>query len=305
MEAVARGNLAEVQAQSDLPGAESEGEQSLALAARLGNPDGQAISLLNLALFHFYTGDWAATADRANQAIAVSPLQPIQAFGRAPLVLLLCARGDPTGARPYLDGLESWAASDDVQDRALLGVAEGALAMSENRFGEALLAAARAAAESAQVNGFRSEGFRLAWPLAIEAALLADELDEARSQLSVVADAPRGHVPPYVRAQLVRFRALISIAEGSADPEIEADLRSAVDSMRDLGYRYWLARAEADLGRWLAAQGRGADAEPLLVEARDILSELGAQPDLDRVNAVLMSTPGDDLPVADELSTRG
>ena len=292
VEAVSRGNLAEVQAQSDLPGVRSEGEQSLALFARLGDPEGQAISLLNLAMFHFYTGDWAATADRANQAIAVSPLERIQTFGRAPLVLLLCARGDPTGARSYLDGLDSLASSDDAQDRALLGIAESALAMSENRFGDALLVAAEAAADSASVNGFRSEGFRLAWPMAIEAALLSDRLDEARSQLAVVADAPPGHVPPYIRAQLVRFRALIAMAEGSTDPDIEADLRSAVDAFRDLSYRYWLARGLADLGGCLIGHGRADETKPLLTQARDILSELGAQPDLERVNAVMASAIG-------------
>jgi hypothetical protein len=37
---------------------------------------------------------------------------------------------------------------------------------------------------------------------------------------------------------------------------VEVELRSAVATLRDLGYSYWLACAQADLARWLERQLR-------------------------------------------------
>jgi chaperonin cofactor prefoldin len=119
--------------------------------------------------------------------------------------------------------------------------------------------------------------------MALEATLIAGDVDEAQSLLAIVADAPPGHVPPYLRAQLSRYRALAAIARAVSTSQIEADLRSAADALRELGYLYWLARAQADLGRWLAGEGRSAEAEPMLSEAHEVLTELGALPDLERL----------------------
>ena len=283
VEATNRGNLADVLTQSDLPAAESEHAASLALSARLGAVYGQALTLGNLALLHFYGGRWTEVEKAAKAAIEVSPVEQVRALGRFPLVLLHSARGDTAQAKAQLSHLSIWTDSDDVQDRDSLQIAVGAVALGERRLGEAVEAASRAARDSARDLGFRSESFRLAWPMALEAALIAGDVDEAQSLLAIVADAPPGHVPPYLRAQLSRYRALAAIARAVSTSQIEADLRSAADALRELGYLYWLARAQADLGRWLAGEGRSAEAEPMLSEAHEVLTELGALPDLERL----------------------
>ncbi|MEJ7708068.1 MAG: hypothetical protein WKF82_12855 [Nocardioidaceae bacterium] len=72
-----------------------------------------------------------------------------------------------------------------------------------------------------------AEGFRLGWPLALEASLAAGRLDDAQHLLALVADAPKGHVPPYLRAQLARYTALVHAAQDQHDT-VEADLRQAI-----------------------------------------------------------------------------
>jgi hypothetical protein len=126
-----------------------------------------------------------------------------------------------------------------------------------------------------------SESFRLAWPLALEAAIRGAELGEAKALLAMVANAPPEHVPPYISAQRARYGALIDLAGGDSAAGVEADLRSAIETFRILDYVYWLARAKADLARWLRSQGQ-EEAKQLLAEARDTFTQLGAQADLAR-----------------------
>jgi hypothetical protein len=146
---------------------------------------------------------------------------------------------------------------------------------------------------------FRTEGFRWGWPLALEAAIQVGRSDLTGSLLGLVADAPKGHVPPYLRAQLAHYRALRDAAEGRHDT-VEPDLRSAIEILAKLGYPYQLARTQADLARWLMIVQRAGEAEPLLAAASEVFTRLGAQPDLDRARA-LMSIPASSA--ADQLAT--
>ncbi len=82
------------------------------------------------------------------------------------------------------------------------------------------------------------------------------------------------HLPPYLRAQLARFRALREALAGR-DETVEADLRSAVSVLTALGYPYWVARAQQDLGRWLTDRHRDEDAAPLLQASADVFAGLG------------------------------
>jgi hypothetical protein len=289
-ESLAHGNLADIRSQSDLPGAEAEHKAALELAERLGSVVNQAVAFNNLALHHFYAGDWDRTESYARRAIG-ELAEEWQVFGRYPLALLLAARGRGSDATRELNQLSAWADGVDVQDRTAYRIADGSTALAEGRTEDALLAARLAADEAAEASGFMSESFRLAWPLALEAALRSDKLTEAAGLLAKVSEASPGHVPPYLRAQLARYTALLDVAKGETS-EVEENLRSAVETLGKLGYRYWLARAEADLARWLTSQGRGQEAGTLLSEAISTLTELGAQPDLDRLGATAASATG-------------
>jgi hypothetical protein len=268
------GNLADVQSQADLPGAESGHLAALALAERLGDVGNRAISLSNIALHYFYTGHWERTQTYARRAVESLEIAELQNFGHFPLLTLAVARGDSETARTHLRPLQSWADDDDAQSRDSYLIAEAAVASVTGALEQWLILATKAARSAHEANGLMSESFRLAWPLALEAAVEARNHDQARALLAMVADAPPDHVPAYLTAQRSRYAALIIIASGGV-ADVEAELRSAIDTLRDLGYPYWLARSQADLARWLESQQRQDEAMPLRTEVRDIFARLG------------------------------
>jgi hypothetical protein len=126
--------------------------------------------------------------------------------------------------------------------------------------------------------------------MALEAALAANRLDDATRLLALIGDAPKGHVPPYLRAQHTRYRALLAAANDDHDT-VEADLRSAINVLTDLGYPYWRARTQADLATWLTTQNRPDEAQPLLTQAVDTFAALKAQPDLERTRPLALTPP--------------
>lgn len=279
-------NLGDIRFNSDLPGAVEEFETALVLARRLGDVDGAALCLLNLAIMHLYSGRWDDAEASGHEGVTAAPSRHREAYTRWPLVVLYSARGRSEEAAHQLAALEALADSDDVQDLAALYVGRAAVALAVQE----LPMAAAAAAEAVRVSGgMRTEGFRSAWPLALEAALAADLLDEASRLLAIVGDAPKGHVPPYLRAQHARYRALIAAANNLHDT-VQTDLRSAIDILTDLDYPYWRARAEADLATWLTTHNRPDEAQPLLTSAVDTFTRLKAQPDLDRTRPLALVT---------------
>ena len=60
--------------------------------------------------------------------------------------------------------------------------------------------------------------------------------------------------------------------------------------MEDLGYPYWQALANLDLGRFLLDQGRADDAEKPLVLAVEAFESLGARPGLEQARTALAAT---------------
>ena len=278
-ELMGRGNLAEVRSQADLPGAEPDHLAALKLAERLGNVGNRAIALSNIAFHYFYTGQWERTESFARRAVESTQVPELQNFGHFPLLMLAVMRGDTERARRHLGPLRSWAEDDDAQSRDSYLIAEAAVASGTGPPQESLILAANAARSAYETHGFMSESFRLAWPMALEAALRGRDHDQARALWAIVADAPPHHVPPYLAAQRTRYGALISIASGDGATDVETDLRSATDRLRDLGYPYWLARAQTDLAGWLESRSRGEDAAPLLAQARETFTRLGAHPE--------------------------
>ena len=281
-ELLGRGNLADVQSQADLPGAESGHLAAMELAERLGDIGNLAVSLSNLAFHYFYAGHWDRTENYARRAVESMKITELQNFGHFPLLMLAVARGDTETARTHLRPLQSWADDDDAQSRDSYLIGEAAVASIAVPPEEALILATIAARSAYEANGLMSESFRLAWPLALEAALRNRDHDEAKALLAIVADAQSDHVPTYLAAQRSRYAALITIRSGDGVADVEAELHSAVGQLRDLEYAYWLARAQADLARWLESQQRRDEAATLLAEARETLTRLGASAEVDQ-----------------------
>jgi hypothetical protein len=64
-------------------------------------------------------------------------------------------------------------------------------------------------------------------------------------------------------------------------------LADALRRFEALGYPYWLACVQADLGEWLVSQGRSAESQPLLTAAARTSAALTAMPQLERFNRAI------------------
>lgn len=83
-------------------------------------------------------------------------------------------------------------------------------------------------------------------------------------------------------ASLALLRARLAALRSESDPRFD----DVVTGLRSLGDPYWLAVALLDHASWLVTNGSGAEAGPLLDEARAIFERLRAAPSLERVAAL-------------------
>ncbi len=279
-EAVARINLADILLQGDLPGAVEEHHAAAALYRRIGG-EMECVVRANLSMLTTFTGQWDEARDEAELACSLARSPLMRAAGTFALTWLMIARGEVADARGRLEDLRRLCDVDDAQYAVLPTVAEAGLLLVEGD-PEAALPLARAAVESAV--SLRTDQFRLSWPVALDAALACGRVDEAARLLDLVAAAPPGHVPPYLRVQQGRYAALVRAASGD-DTGVDEDLQAARDGFASLGYPYWQARATADLARRRSQQDRHDDARALLADASAALRALPAPLVADRLLA--------------------
>jgi hypothetical protein len=197
------------------------------------------------------------------------------------LALLHALRGELEAARRAQDETKAWASSLAYESRMLQQAAEGIVMFAEGRPADAFEVLDPTMREALRVEGPTSEGVRVGWPDAIDAAIQIGKLDEAADLCRLVEERPPGHVGPYLRAHVARARALLAAAQGE-QAGVEEGLLGVIDDFRALGYPYWLARAQTDLAAWLIDNGRAAEATPLLEDAIAVFESLRAAPALAR-----------------------
>jgi ATP/maltotriose-dependent transcriptional regulator MalT len=204
-------------------------------------------------------------------------------FGLACLEALC---GDIDAAREHLVGCNARAESDDVQERANYASAEATVLLASSDSRRALETARRAIDEATGSLGLAHEAIRVAFPVAVEAAIGVGDLEQAERLAELLATRPRGEVPPFLRAQVTRAKALVAGARGEGEA-VEENLVAAEATFRDLGYPYWTARAQLDRAEWLARQGRLDESAGLAGEAAATFDTVGAPPMLSRARALL------------------
>ena len=131
-----------------------------------------------------------------------------------------------------------------------------------------------------------AEDWEVLWPPAVELQLAVGDLDAAGRLLEMGPALQAMTGQPLGQAEVLRIGGLVSLARGD-DPE--ADLRAAETAHEAFGATYPLARTRLELARWLAAQGRAGEADPLLAQARAAFVELRASPWVDEVDALTAS----------------
>jgi len=287
VEMLAEGNLADLCMTFDLPGAEEHCQAMLTLARRWGARRMESLAADNL-IYVLTMAGRLAEADRLGIDVLESGAGSTSE-GRwlhLRLAVLHALRGQTESARHHLAGAAALAASDSVQDRAAYAAGESGVAQGEGNFRLALEAAQRAIGESAQGRlALSNEAVRIAFPNAIDAAMGLADLKESERLVEEVASRPPGEIPPFLRAQIRRVRALLQAARGD-DGAVEGGLLAAEAEFSKLGYPYWTARTQLDLAEWLTDQGRSGEAAARAAQAAATFEELGALPMLDRARAV-------------------
>jgi hypothetical protein len=121
--------------------------------------------------------------------------------------------------------------------------------------------------------------------MAFEAARIVDDLEPLRELLGPLDDLPASEVTPSLRGQQARFRARLP------EHDSEAEYATAEHIFRDAEMPFYLAATQLEHAEWLVADGRPAEAEPLLAEARATFEQLRARPWLERMEGVVGRRP--------------
>ncbi len=272
----------------DLPGGEEHATAALALARRWGLRELETFAAGNLAYILTMAGRLEEAHRLGTELLnAGGDERPGAIEINYRLAHLQALRGNIDAARGHISACGSWQDIDDVQYRAQYAAGEAAVSLNGGDSPHTL-ESARRAMDNAITGGLgvAHEAVRLAFPLAFEAALDIGDLEEADRLVELLATRPRGEVPPFLRAQVTRARALIAGARGE-DDAVEGDLVAAEATFRDLGYEYWTARTQLDRAEWLADRDRFDESTGPAAEAAATFESIGVAPMLARARAIL------------------
>ncbi len=261
----------------DLVAARGYAEEAVALARRTGNRSIGAFLNPNYLFVLWLSGDWDPAQPFWRDIRGDAPLRPADLAPITVLRQIEAARGDPVAQLP----VEELTPTADATGLACYH----RLLIAQSSYGSGdTVSAARDAFEAAEryidIAGI-DDDFPFFWVTAVELCVEAHALDEARRMVRVVADAPRGKVSPYLRAQLPRLQAMVLIAAG-ADDGVDELLDAATVALREFGSPFYLARALLLHAEWLVRQGDRQRAQPLLDEAQKVFVQLRARPWIDR-----------------------
>ena len=116
----------------------------------------------------------------------------------------------------------------------------------------------------------------------LEAAFALGDTKKVHELVARIEALRPGERPRLLEAHAHRFRAKLSGEDG--------EFRAATALFRELALTFWLAVTLLEHGELLAGQGRAADAESLLAEARVIFERLEAAPWIERASRISGAT---------------
>jgi tetratricopeptide (TPR) repeat protein len=261
-------------------------ERGLALARTRGDRGFEWRLLANSVDCLQYAGEWDAALARADELPPEAREMPQIGLNIInPLTRIQTSCGDLPAARrlvdeprgPWLEGIKA-----DSQMRGGYRLAEAVVRRAEGRDEEALAAAEEAMdLQRAQAN---ASGLMESLVEAVEAALRLGRAETVRRLFAKVENLPPGEDSQLLHAHRRRLGARVAAGAGEAR-KAEQGFKRAAGAFRELAVPFWLGVTLLEHGEWLVAEGRFAEAEPLLAEARDVFERLGAAPYLERADA--------------------
>ncbi len=176
--------------------------------------------------------------------------------------------------------------ASDLNGRAWTGTLSAARAL---RDGDPVTAVreARASVELSYQDATLGDDFMYIWPAAVRIVLEAGDLPAAAELVERVASEP-GTLSVALRAYLAVFRGMLGARSGAEPTEVQQNLETGIAELGAYGAVPDKARAQEELGRWLLAQGRGAEGRQQLELARETYSRLGATAWVARLDEALV-----------------
>jgi predicted ATPase/DNA-binding SARP family transcriptional activator len=257
--------------QNDLSGLE--------LSRRRGDRMFEQFFLVNLLWGYVLLGEWDAALGVVEES-EKSPLPNVYGlFG--PLPWLYVQRGQVDEARRTLEAHGHLATWGDLQGRIVYTLGRAVVLRAEEHPREAL-AAAEEVLSARDTLGGRHGFVKFGFLEAVEAAFALDDLDRVAALLGEWEQRPLDRTP-FIEAQRERFAARLAARRGDSDT-VQPALVRATERFRELSRPFYVAVALLEHGEWLAGQGHGDDAEPLLAEACEIFQRLKAMPWFERAS---------------------
>lgn len=240
----------------------------------------RAISLGHLAVAEFFLGSWDDSVAHADLGVSLAAdsdyvfIAPLMHYGAT---MALAGRGQWNAAHAH--AAAAAAASERLGDASGVGYAGTAAAWTAYCQGRPtqVLEGLRALRGLRQPDGIHEPGV-LHWQgLHVEALVALDRLDEARAALEPFArtTAQRGH--PLATADAERARGHLEAAAGDRAAAFAAFERAA-DALDGVPAPFERARLDLAHGRLLRRHGQRRRAVEKLQAAREVHTDLGAEP---------------------------
>ncbi len=254
-------------------------DDALAVARRRGSRPGEWSVLGELTYPLFMQGRW----DEALALFAEVPEERLhegttESF-LSSITDIHVARGDVEQAAHVLSLYAPYETSENRQRRSMYLAAAATVGRAEGRLDEAIGHGLEATRLARDVGGDASQAAKLGLVEAIEAALALGERDRADELVASIEAVPPGLRSPYLGAQAVRFRALLTGDDGAGER-----FEAAEQAFAALGTPFWLAVT-------LLQRGELDGDAALLAEAREAFERLGATPWLERLTAAELNRP--------------
>ncbi len=257
----------------------------LALTRRVGNRNWEWFFLGQVYAL-FALGEWDEVLEQQaslpEEGITLARLA--YASGPVTVVPIHVHRGELETAAGFVTRLGELEHSADVQERTQFGLGKARVLLGKGNAAEALRIASDVWATQTIV-GVSSESVKEAFVVAVEAALELGNIARVEELIASVDALPPGRSPQFLQAHAARFRAALAGARGE-ETEAERLFKRAAGRFRELSIPFYLAVTQLEHGEWLAGEGRGDEAHPLLTEAEEIFERLGARPWLERLSAL-------------------
>jgi class 3 adenylate cyclase/tetratricopeptide (TPR) repeat protein len=245
---------------------------------RAGARDLLAVAITNLAQALLMLGDWDAAEQELTQA-ADSDGLAYDDYIACTHAVLAALRGETATAQTMLASLGDLRASEDLQEQAMVSLAE-AFTAAARRDPQDALRCAREALDHADAIGISFQDLRWAWPLAARVAHELGDTGATRELLGLLDSYQPGQLAPMQKTERDLVHARLAAADG--DPDVGLAFAAAITGLRDHSTPYHLAHGLLDHAQYLTHLGDTEAAEATVSEARDIAQRLRCRPLLDR-----------------------